>query len=32
MGEQVNKLVMNADLADLSSLTRDPVADRLFRK
>ena len=32
MGEQVNKLVMNADLADLSSLTRDPGAERLFRK
>ena len=32
MGEQVNELVMNADLADMSSSTLDPVAERLFRK
>jgi len=32
MGEQVNELVMNADLADMSSSNLDPVAERLFRK
>ena len=31
MGEQVNDLVMNADLTDMSS-TLDPVAERLFRQ
>ena len=32
MGEQVNELVMNADLADMSWSNLDPVAERLFRK
>jgi len=32
MGEHVNDLVMNADLAEMSSSTVDPVAERLFRK
>ena len=32
MGEEVNELVMNADLADMSSSNLDPVAERLFRK
>ena len=32
MGEHVNDLVMNADLAEMSSSTVDPVAERLFRQ
>ena len=32
MGEQVNELIMNADLADMSSSNLDPEAERLFRK